>query len=78
MKDVFNDAIESTKQCGHTSYQCIKEKVLDFMTEKTSGIIQSEKIDLGYSYKYWKYIAALTRLYSRVQEEDWKIKKGER
>ena len=73
MKDVFNDAIESTKQCGHTSYQCIKEKVLDFMTEKTSGIIQSEKIDLGYFYEYWKYIAALTRLYSRVQEEDWKI-----
>ena len=73
MKDVFNDAIESTKQCGSTSYKCVKQKVLQFASEKTSDILKSDKIDLGYVSNYWKYVAALTRLYSRVQEEDWKV-----
>ena len=43
MKNVFFDAVETTKQCGNISYNCVKEKVLEFAAEKTKEVNQSEE-----------------------------------
>ena len=71
IKDVYFDAIESSKSCNNTSSNCIKETIFAFFIEKTQSINDYETVELGYFDSNWKYLAALTRLYSRIQEEDW-------
>ena len=78
MKDIYDEAKETTKECGSLDYNCLKQNVLQFATEKTLGINQSEEFNFGSVYDpnwtwNWMYVSALVRHYSRVQEEDWKI-----
>jgi hypothetical protein len=73
MKNVFLDVVETTKQCGNSSYNCLKQKINDFSNEKTQGFNLTTEIELPTMDKSWTYIAALVRLYSRLQEEDWII-----